>query len=227
MVCSQLHLSSPSTPISKENSLSTEQLHHTIENPVLAQTPIIPKPSQSTGGKVRNRLSLSKNIRDKITKKRLNFVAPSSTSNCSEITETKNTNDVTSIKSNLGTTSESEHSDETKNNAMNMEIPDELLTEWPDDEIDIQPTINEHNFSHHELLSIEDQCIEIEKKLETKRRQISQYHKHQVEVEKLQSAILTWENGCRNALSELQKRIQPPQDVATIFQHFNITMDLD
>lgn len=122
----------------------------------------------------------------------------------------------------------SNHVDKLTNITQNMEITDEeLLTEWPDEEFDFKNSFQEDNLSCQESSSIEDQCTEIEKELEMKRRQISEYHKHQEEVEKLKSAILIWENGCRNALSELQKRIQPPQDVATIFRHLNIPLDLN
>lgn len=188
--------------------------------------------NQSTGGKVNYRPSFNKQIRDKITKKRLNFVAPT-ISNCSATTMDSNTTDaalITSLNSNSGSHIELQQSIELtiNNDAVDLGIPDELLTEWPDDEItEIDYKQSTPEQSTKDELSIEEQCTEIEKELEIKRQRILQYHKHLAEVDKLKSAILIWENGCRQSIIELQKRIQPPQDVATIFRHFNIKLDLD
>lgn len=221
---------SPITPVldKKASKSSADEL----QTPTAVQqlkTPIIPKSSlSSTSNKLKYRLSLNKNIRDKITKKRLNFVAVTSTAST--------TNSEMSTESLKTEAADDRFVSATSSTpAMAMEITDELLTDWPDDITDTellsiqipQPAANAANLiGDLTQTTIEQQCAELERELERKRTEIVRFEKHQQEVGKLQSVIAIWENGFRQALRELQANLMPPQDTTTILRHLNIELDL-
>ncbi|XP_073820248.1 uncharacterized protein [Musca autumnalis] len=145
------------------------------------------------------RLSLSRRIREKMTKKRLEFhLANEMEKQDEEQRETASQEDTQSIEEERLPKPTSKHSKH--------------------DEEENKPKSNGHlgNMTREELLS----------NIEKLRHELKTREDHTKKVQDLKQAIEIWKNGFAAALNDLQQKITPHYDKETLLQHLHIPKEM-
>lgn len=189
-----------STPIVLKCTLNQNELAScssiTSTTPV-AQTTFF-KQSTSTSG--RYRLSLNKRVRDKLTKKKLNFIPTTMTDETNESTNNEFSSEVAceiidNITNNTATTN--------INSQINMNAITSNIPKVPSCTID-----------------------EVQSEINTLQAKIATIKNRNNESMQLTALIEQWKKACHTALQMLQSKLDPPQEIESILKHLNIPIDL-
>lgn len=87
------------------------------------------------------------------------------------------------------------------------------------------PSTDRNDTKQSSCITLSEQIVAIKADIVLKKRKIDVIETQNKEIEDLEAAIRLWKGGFQQAMQSFQSQLTPAQDVPSILQHLNISLN--